>query len=91
MPFRRPSGHAKGLVTKHREDLAAELLEVGSDGQSRAVRVPCSANLLLPEATPRFLEVTHGCCVAAIGPFFGKCGRAIFTDEPSLGYHTGKR
>ncbi|MFH1921007.1 MAG: hypothetical protein ABIP48_14150 [Planctomycetota bacterium] len=79
-----PSGHAKGLVTRGRDDLAAELLEVEPDGQSRVVRVPGSANLLMPEATERFLEVTHGRYDAAIGPFFGRCVRAIFTDEPSL-------
>lgn len=79
-----PSGHAKGLVTKDRGDLAAELLEVEPDGQSRVVRVLDSANLLLPEATQRFLEVTHQRYAAAIGEYFGRCVRAIFTDEPSL-------
>ena len=79
-----PSGHAKGLVTKGRDDLAAELLDVKPDGQSRVVRAPESANLLLPEATRRFLEVTHQRYADAIGPFFGRCVRAIFTDEPSL-------
>ena len=83
-----PSGHAKGLVTKDRADLAAELLLVERDGQSRVVRVPGSANLLMPEATQRFLQVTHERYAAAIGPFFGRCVRAIFTDEPSLSmYH----
>jgi len=83
-----PSGHAKGLVTKDRADLAAELLLVERDGQSRVVRVPGSANLLLPEATQRFLQVTHERYAAAIGSFFGRCVRAIFTDEPSLSmYH----
>ena len=54
-----PSGHAKGLVTKGRADLEAELLRVEHDGQSRIIRVPGSANLLMPEATQRFLQVTH--------------------------------
>ncbi len=79
-----PSGHAKGLVTKDREDLAAQLLEVESDGRSRLVPVPESANLLLPEATQRFLEVTHERYYKAIGQHFGTTVRAIFTDEPSL-------
>lgn len=83
-----PSGHAKGLVTEDRDDLAAELLAVDRDGQSRVVRVPGSANLLLPEATQRFLQVTHERYAEAIGPRFGRCVRAIFTDEPSLSmYH----
>ena len=79
-----PSGHAKGLVTEGREDLAARLLEVEPDGQSRIVPVPESANLLMPEATQRFLQVTHQRYAEAIGEFFGRCVRAIFTDEPSL-------
>ena len=79
-----PSGHAKGLVTQGREDLAARLLEVEPDGQSRIVAVPESANLLMPEATERFLQITHGRYAEAIGEYFGRCVRAIFTDEPSL-------
>lgn len=79
-----PSGHAKGLVTRDREDLEAELLLVEPDGKSSLARVPGSANLLLPEATQRFLEVTHQRYAGTIGEFFGNCVRAIFTDEPSL-------
>lgn len=79
-----PSGHAKGLVTKDHEDLAAQLLHVELDGKNRLVHIPASANLLLPEATQRFLEVTHEQYAKAIGDYFGTCVRAIFTDEPSL-------
>lgn len=79
-----PSGHAKGLVTKDREDLVAELLEVRPDGRTSVTRVPGSANLLMPEATRRFLEVTHERYAAAVGGHFGRCVRAIFADEPSL-------
>lgn len=79
-----PSGHAKGLVTKGREDLAAQLLYVERDGSSRIEQVPESANLLNPEATERFLTVTHERYAAAIGEYFGSTVRAIFTDEPSL-------
>lgn len=86
-----PSGHAKGLVTEGRKDLAAQFMEVEPDGQSRLVDVPESANLLLPEATQRFLQVTHERYAAAIGEYFGTCVRAIFTDEPSLAaQHQGR-
>ena len=86
-----PSGHAKGLVTEGREDLAARLLEVEPDGKSRVVTVPESANLLMPEATRRFLEVTHQRYAESIGEYFGRCVRAIFTDEPSLArQHRGR-
>lgn len=79
-----PSGHAKGLVTKDHDELAAQLLYVERDGRSRIERVPESANLLMPEATSRFLAVTHERYAASIGRYFGNTVRAIFTDEPSL-------
>ena len=79
-----PSGHAKGLVTKGREDLAAQMMEVEPSGNSQIITVPESADMLRPEATRRFLEVTHERYAAAVGEHFGKTIRAIFTDEPSL-------
>ncbi len=86
-----PSGHAKGLVTQDRPELEAQLLLVEPDGRSRVERVPGSANLLLPAATQRFLEVTHQRYAQAVGPFLGRCVRAIFTDEPSLGLQHRRR
>ena len=79
-----PSGHAKGQVTKDHPELAAQVLYVERDGRSSIVTVPDAANLLLPEATQRFLAVTHERYAAAIGKYFGNTVRAIFTDEPSL-------
>jgi hypothetical protein len=90
--FTWPSGHAKGLVTKGHEELEAQVLHVEKDGNSRVERVPGSANLLMPEATARFLAVTHEQYAAAIGKFFGSTVRAIFTDEPSLaGQHQPRK
>lgn len=87
-----PSGHAKGLVTKDHEDLAAQLLYVGRDGRSRIERVPEAANLLNRKATDRFLAITHDRNAAAVGEFFGTTIRAIFTDEPSLAIqHQGRK
>jgi len=82
--FTWPSGHAKGLVTQGHPELEAQLLLVERDGKSRVVSIPDSANLLLPQATARFLEVTHEQYARAVGEFFGSTVRAIFTDEPSL-------
>ncbi len=79
-----PSGHAKGLVAKDHPQLAAQVLYVEPDGHSQVATVPESANLLIPEATQRFLTVTHERYAAAIGRHFGRTVRAIFTDEPSL-------
>lgn len=41
-------------------------------------------NLLRPEPTQRFLEVTHGRYAARLGPDLGRWFEALFTDEPSL-------
>ncbi|MCX6910149.1 MAG: hypothetical protein NTY01_19190, partial [Verrucomicrobia bacterium] len=90
--FTWPSGHAKGLVTKDHEELEAQVLHVEADGKSHIERVPGSANLLMPEATTRFLAVTHERYAAAIGGFFDSTVRAIFTDEPSLaGQHQPRK
>ena len=82
--FTWPSGHAKGLVTKGHEELEAQVLHVDPDGRHRIERVPGSANLLMPEATARFLAVTHERYAAAIGGYFGSTVRAVFSDEASL-------
>ncbi len=82
--FAWPSGQARGLVARDREDLAAELLHVDRDGTSRVARVPGTASLLVPEATQRFLKVTHQRYADALGELMGTTVRAIFTDEPSL-------
>lgn len=79
-----PSGHAKGLVTQGHDELCAEWLEVEADGKNHITKVPGNANLLLPQATKRFIEVTHERYAQAVGPWFGSTIRAIFTDEPSL-------
>lgn len=41
-------------------------------------------NLLMPEPTARFLEVTHGAYEKHLGSDLGKYFTATFTDEPSL-------
>lgn len=88
--FTWPSGHAKGLVTQGRDDLRAQLLRVERDGHCHIETVAGSANLLMTEATRRFIEVTHERYAKAIGEYFGTTVRAIFTDEPSLAHqHRG--
>ena len=82
--FTWPSGHAKGLVTQGHDELQAQVLHVNPDGTHHLERVPESANLLMPEATARFLAVTHERYAAAIGGYFGSTVRAVFSDETSL-------
>lgn len=50
---------------------------------SLAMKFPC-INLLEPEPTQRFLEVTHDRYAARLGENLGKYFVATFTDEPSL-------
>ena len=50
---------------------------------SLAFKKPC-INLLMPETTARFLEVTHERYAARLGQDLGKWFVATFTDEPSL-------
>jgi hypothetical protein len=41
-------------------------------------------NLLMPEPTQRFIELTYGGYAKVLGPDLGKYFEATFTDEPSL-------
>ncbi len=50
---------------------------------SLALKKPC-IDLLTPEPTARFLEVTHARYAEKLGPDLGRCFVATFTDEPSL-------
>jgi len=50
---------------------------------SLAYKLPC-INLLRPEPTARFLEVTHDRYAARLGQDMGKWFVSTFTDEPSL-------
>ena len=50
---------------------------------SLALKLPYT-NLLMPEPTARFLELTHGGYAKHLGPDLGKFFAATFTDEPSL-------
>jgi hypothetical protein len=50
---------------------------------SLAYKKPC-IDLLTPEPTARFLEVTHGRYAEKLGPDLGRYFVSTFTDEPSL-------
>lgn len=53
---------------------------------SLALKLPY-INLLMPEPTARFLEVTHDAYARRLGPDLGRWFVATFTDEPSLVSH----
>jgi hypothetical protein len=52
---------------------------------------PPSADLLNPEATQKFIELTHDKYFEAIGNYFGNVVLAMFTDEPSIMGRNRKR
>lgn len=51
------------------------------DGESNA---PASADLLNPEATAKFIQITHDRYYERVGSYFGTTIRAMFTDEPDI-------
>jgi hypothetical protein len=52
---------------------------------------PPSADLLNPDATGKFIELTHDQYYNAIGSYFGNVVLAMFTDEPSIMGRNRKR
>ncbi|MCX8090904.1 MAG: glycosyl hydrolase [Verrucomicrobiae bacterium] len=65
------------LITEHR-------LYEGTHAEANLWQKMPYVNLLLPEPTKRFLELTHDRYAAHLGHDLGKFFVATFTDEPSL-------
>lgn len=51
------------------------------DGEPNA---PASADLMNPEATAKFIRITHDRYYERVGSYFGTTIRAMFTDEPDI-------
>jgi len=86
-----PSGSCKGQVTADgHEDLYPNLLvfDKGPDGEytTRILKNALGADLLNPEATARFIALTHQRYYDRFAKYFGRVIPAIFTDEPSFSY-----
>lgn len=75
-----PSGLAGGLILKNWPHLRAQVLT--PDGLH--FPSPARTDLLNPETTRRFLELTHKRYQAAVGEFFGSVIPGFFTDEPDV-------
>ncbi|MBD3292198.1 MAG: hypothetical protein GF393_04695, partial [Armatimonadia bacterium] len=89
-----PSGTAQGKVLAGHDEFRDQVLRVAGDGEIVA-EVPVgerqvlftlddtgySVDHLNPEATARFIEVTHERYADAVGEFFGGTIPGMFTDE----------
>jgi hypothetical protein len=75
-----PSGQAGGLILRKWPQLRARVMT--PDGLRETT--PARADLLHPETTPRFLELTHERYRRAVGEFFGTVIPGVFTDEPTV-------
>ena len=79
-----PSGEACGQVTKDHPELRASILRLHEDGAWQLEHTE-SVDRLNPEATQRFLALTHDGYRQAAGNAFGTTIRIAFTDEPNAG------
>ncbi len=87
-----PSGGACGRVfNSGPEKFRRHFLELSPDGAVVRTPAPVSAtdanmpDNLIPEATEKFLDMTHRSYRRYAGEFFGGTIRFAFTDEPQLG------
>jgi len=75
-----PSGQAGGLILKNWPRLRAQVMTPrGLESTS-----PARTDLLNPETTRRFLEVTHERYQKTVGEYFGSVIPGVFTDEPTV-------
>lgn len=75
-----PSGLAGGLILKRWPHLRSQVMTP----EGLRASTPVRTDLLNPETTRRFLELTHERYEAAVGEFFGTVIPGFFTDEPDV-------
>ena len=81
-----PSGTACGKVLEGRPDLQSQVCHLNDDGSIEVRLFPGSihrppVDRLNPNATRRFIELTHERYSRAVGRHFGRTIRWVFTDE----------
>jgi hypothetical protein len=79
-----PSGQATGRILEARADLVARVLRRDSSGSWTEATRPGFTDLLNPETTSTFINLTHERYRAAVGRHFGSTIRLVFTDEPAV-------
>lgn len=75
-----PSGRAGGLIVKKWPHLRARVMTPGGPEFS----TPERTDLLNPETTRRFIELTHERYREVVGEYFGSVIPGFFTDEPDV-------
>ncbi len=97
-----PSGTAQGRVVEGHPELRGRVLRVDGAGDlvaeveagDRRLRFTADVggypvDTLNPEATARFIELTHERYAGAVGEYFGGTIPGIFTDEVAVGGEVG--
>ncbi|MGC9320165.1 MAG: glycosyl hydrolase, partial [Armatimonadota bacterium] len=97
-----PSGHAQGRVVEGHPDLRGRVLRVDGSGEvvaevtlgGRTLRFTedvggYPVDTLNPDATERFIQLTHERYADAVGEYFGGTIPGIFTDEVAVGGEVG--
>lgn len=80
-----------GLFTFVQTPTEGVIRGVHWDEEDNKPGAPAAADLLNPEATSRFIALTHERYRESLEPFFGKTVLGIFTDEPDLRGRRAKR
>lgn len=82
-----PSGTVNGQLVAQHPELAAIQIKRSEDGCSlEKTYHPNRPDLLRPETTRLFIEMTHERYFQTVGKEFGRTIPGIFTDEPWFGY-----
>jgi len=81
-----PSGQAAGRVVRQRPDLAARVMKPREGGSWTEQRNGGRPDLLNPETTKTFVDLTHERYQRAVGSHFGSTIQLVFTDEPAVDY-----
>lgn len=78
-----PSGQATGRVVSARPDLGLQVMQPASDGRWEMHMSNGRPDLLNPETTATFIDLTHEKYRDVVGSHLGKTIRLVFTDEPA--------
>jgi hypothetical protein len=77
-----PSGQAGGRVLRASPDTRIRILTCNAEGKWKPDTAG-AADVLNPQTTKTFIELTHDRYAAAVGSQFGKAIKFAFTDEPA--------
>jgi hypothetical protein len=83
-----PSGLALGLVVERNPEFAQKTLHLNhKTGEISIVKNNLRTDILNPDATKAFIDITYEKYKSTVGEFFGETVTGIFTDEPNIAGH----